>query len=188
MRTPAGHNLWMKCLALHAVLPLCAALLASGCTAASGTAPQSAPYPVDAPDPVDAPELLDETVVLDSAARDRLLAADGVTLQWIDWNHRGQVFVRDEGGTIRLTGSQVASDGPGKLFLDGTVREIGADYFVFDGTIRIEETPDPGRQCEADKLWHFAVTQGRPYWRLREFEWCDGLTDYVDIYFPGTKP
>ena len=61
--------------------------------------------------------------------------------------------------------------------------EIGADYFVFDGTIRIADTPDAGRRCEADKVWHFAVTQNRPYWRLREFEWCDGLTDYIDIYF-----
>jgi hypothetical protein len=169
-------------------LALCAVLLAvSGC-APSETAPQSAPPPLEAPDPVDAPELLDETVVLDPAAKARLLAADGVTLQWIDWSHRGQVFVREENGTIRLTGSQVAADGPGRLFLDGTVREIGADYFVFDGTIRIDETPDAGRHCEADKLWHFAVTQNRPYWRLREFEWCDYLTDYVDVYFPGTKP
>jgi hypothetical protein len=35
----------------------------------------------------------------------------------------------------------------------------------------------------ADKAWHFAVMQNRPYWRLREFDWCEDLTDYVDIYF-----
>ena len=23
----------------------------------------------------------------------------------------------------------------------------------------------------------------RRYWRMREFEWCDRLTDYIDIYF-----
>ncbi len=44
-------------------------------------------------------------------------------------------------------------------------------------------TPDAGRRCEANKAWRFAVTQNRPWWRLREFEWSDGLTDYVDIYF-----
>lgn len=165
---------------------LAAALIAglAGCTTGEAPPPQSVSEPPPhhvGPEPID-------TVVHDSAAKARLLAADGVTLQWIGWNERGHVNVREDGGTIRLTGSQVAPDGPGRLFLDGEVREIGADYFVFDGTIRITDTPDPGRTCEADKLWHFAVTQGRPYWRLREFEWCDDLTDYVDVYFPGTRP
>lgn len=163
----------IACLILAATLSACAA-----------TAPPSA---VEPPPPHVGPEATG-TIIHDREAAAKLLAADGVTLQWIGWNQRGQVNVRDEGGTVRLTGSQVQPDGPGRLFLDGAVREIGADYFVFDGVIRITETPDPGRRCEADKVWHFAVTQNRPYWRLREFEWCDGLTDYVDVYMPGTKP
>jgi hypothetical protein len=163
-------------------LVLIGLLALAGCTAEADVPPESTPVVADDS------ELLDETVVLDADAAAKLLAAAGVTLQWIDWNHRGQVYVRHENGTIRLTGSQVQHDGPGRLFLDGAVREIGTDYFIFDGVVRIDETPDPGRHCEADKLWHFAVTQNRPYWRMREFEWCDGLTDYVDIYMPGTKP
>ena len=67
--------------------------------------------------------------------------------------------------------------------LDGTISEIGRDYFIFDGTIRIAETPDKGRLCEQTNTWRFAITQNRRFFRLREFEWCDGLTDYVDIYF-----
>ncbi len=169
------HKPGMRCLfsiALPAALAGCAAV---------PSAPETSPPPPLA-------TATEGTRILDRDAAARLLAADGVTLQWIDWNHRGQVNVRDEGGTIRLTGAQAQSDGPGRLFLDGEVSEIGADYFIFDGTIRIDETPDPGRHCEAHKLWHFAVTQNRPYWRLREFEWCDGLTDYVDVYMPSTKP
>lgn len=81
-----------------------------------------------------------------------------------------------------LTAAQ-AKTGEGRLVMDGQVTEIGSDYFIFRGTIRIEDAPDPGRRCEATKDWRFAVTQNRPYWRLREFEWCDGLTDYIDIYF-----
>ena len=127
------------------------------------------------------------TRILDRAAADRLLAADGVTLQWIGWDRRGSVGVVEDGGTIRLDAAQGQPDGPGRLSVSGTVEEIGADYFVLNGTIRITDTPDPGRQCAADKLWHFAITQNRPYWRLREFEWCDGLTDYVDIYMAGTE-
>jgi len=29
----------------------------------------------------------------------------------------------------------------------------------------------------------FLVTQDRKYWRLQDMVACDGLTDYVDIYF-----
>lgn len=123
------------------------------------------------------------TTILDQAAAERLLGAEGITLQWISWDYRGSLNVWEEQGTIHLRGSQDEADGPGRLEIDGEVREIGADYFVFDGRISIRDTPDAGRRCEADKTWHFAITQNRPYWRLREFEWCDGLTDYVDIYF-----
>ena len=129
------------------------------------------------------PGLASGTAILDRAAADRLLEADGITLQWIGWDRRGQVEVREEGGTIRLTGSQTEPDGPGRLFISGEVREIDADYFVLDGIVRITGTPDTARRCEADKPWRFAITQNRAYWRLREFEWCDGLTDYIDIYF-----
>ena len=54
---------------------------------------------------------------------------------------------------------------------------------TFIGTIRIADTPDRGRLCEQTKSWRFAITQRRKYYRLREFEWCDGLTDYIDLHF-----
>lgn len=122
------------------------------------------------------------TRVLDRAALDRLLANKGATLQWIDWNTRGTAHARWQGELLLLTAAQ-AKTGGGRLFVDGAVEEIGRDYFTFRGTIRIEGAPDPGRRCEASRSWQFAVTQNRSYWRLREFEWCDGLTDYIDIYF-----
>ena len=68
-------------------------------------------------------------------------------------------------------------------WVDGVITEIGEGYFILRGTVAITDTPDPGRECRADKIWRFAITQNRQYYRLREFEWCDGLTDYVDIYF-----
>jgi hypothetical protein len=91
--------------------------------------------------------------------------------------------VRRDGDIVRITGAQSKPAGMGSLFIDGQVEEIGADYFTFRGVIRINDTPDRARDCSADKLWHFAITQNRAYWRLREFEWCDYLTDYIDIYF-----
>jgi len=122
------------------------------------------------------------TRVLDRGAAERLFANRGITLQWLSWDQRGTANARWKGETLLLTGAQ-AKTGGGRLFLDGAIEEIGTDYFTFRGTIRIEDAPDAGRKCEKSKSWHFAVTQNRPYWRLREFEWCDGLTDYIDIYF-----
>jgi len=123
------------------------------------------------------------TRILDKAAARRLLGSKGLTLQWIDWNTRGTASIADRAGRWTLRGAQYQTGGPGRLFLDGVIREIGKDYFLFHGTISITDTPDPGRTCEMTREWRFAITQDRPYYRLREFEWCDELTDYIDIYF-----
>jgi hypothetical protein len=112
----------------------------------------------------------------------RLLSSSGVTLQWIDWNTRGSVHVV-RGPLWRISASQAQAGGPGRLQLDGDIVAVGPGSFTLRGTIRIIDTPDRGRRCEATKDWHFAITQHRPYYRLREFEWCDGLTDYIDIHF-----
>lgn len=162
-------------------LPFLLATILAGCAPAEPSDPRPVPPPSsDSEQPQTPPG---STRVLDRAAAERLLGASGITLQWISWDYRGSLSAWQEAGTIRLRGSQDAADGKGRLELDGEVREIGSDYFLFDGRIAIRDTPDRGRRCEADKLWRFAITQNRPYWRLREFEWCDGLTDYVDIYF-----
>ena len=131
-----------------------------------------------------APALADTpTQVLAPSAAQRLLHNKGLTLQWIDWNTRGRTTVSRAGGVWTLRGAQSERGGPGRLELDGTISEIGSDYFIFEGRIRIAETPDKGRLCEQTKTWRFAITQRRKYYRLREFEWCDGLTDYVDVHF-----
>jgi len=123
------------------------------------------------------------TRVLDRAAAERLRHNKGVTLQWIDWVHRGSAAISVANGRWMLRAAQAGSRGPGRLFLEGTITEIGRDYFLFDGVVRITDTPDKGRMCEKRDIWRFAVTQKRPYWRIRTFEWCDDLTDYIDIYF-----
>lgn len=129
-------------------------------------------------------ESSDPTRILDRKAAQRLRANKGLTLQWLDWgNSRGTAYVRTEGDLWKLRGAEAEANGPGRLLLDGTITEIGADYFTFVGRIRISDTPDAGRVCDKTKTWHFAITQKRSYYRLREFEWCDGLTDYIDIHF-----
>lgn len=121
--------------------------------------------------------------ILSQRDADRLRALRGITLQWISWDQRGTVSTAiDPRGIWRLYGEQTGPGAAG-LVVDGTITEIGADYFVLEGAITIVNTPDEGRTCEGDGPWRFAVTQNRKYYRLRQFEWCDGLTDYVDIYF-----
>lgn len=123
------------------------------------------------------------TEIKNWAAFEKLLHNSGMTLQWIGWEERAPVETKYKNGTLFLKSEQVAADGIGKLSIDGYVVGIDKQNFVFRGIIRITDTPDAGRTCikTGDSL--FGITQNRKYWRLREFEWCDGLTDYVDIYF-----
>ncbi|MDJ0642120.1 MAG: hypothetical protein QNJ15_04830 [Erythrobacter sp.] len=119
-----------------------------------------------------------------SSERDaqRLRTAQGISLQWIDWDRRGDVHVaRGPDGVWRINGVQRGNGG--RLAVDGVITEIGEDHFLMDGRIVISNAPGRGRLCMESKVWRFEVTQNRTYYRLREFEWCDRLTDYIDIYF-----
>ncbi|MFU7527521.1 hypothetical protein [Qipengyuania sp. ASV99] len=128
------------------------------------------------------------TRILSEVDAERLRSVQGITLQWIDWDRRGDVAVSaDRDGVWRLSGEQLDESGAG-VRVDGVITEIGADYFKFEGRVQIADTPDRGRSCDATKVWRFEATQRRAYYRLREFEWCDYLTDYIDIYFaPGLR-
>jgi hypothetical protein len=129
------------------------------------------------------PATAGRTFVRDPAALARLRRNSGITLQWIDWDHRGRVTVSEARGLVHLRGSQARPGGTGRLELEGDVVEIGAGSFTFRGRIAITDTPDPGRNCLRDGTYEFRITGRRRYWRLQEMEMCDGLTDYVDIYF-----
>lgn len=140
----------------------------------------------DVPDTitVETAEIPDQpTRLFDQLGMMRLMQNEGVTLQWIDWDKRGPVWVAvAEGGYWTLLGGQ-KGDGGAVLDLEGFITEIGTDYFDFQGTIRMRGAPDAERVCRDTRTWRFEVTQNRSYYRLREFEWCDDLTDYIDVYF-----
>ena len=123
------------------------------------------------------------TIVRDTAALARLRRNSGITLQWISFESptRGHVTVTERGGLVHLRGSQAGNGGV--LTLEGDVLSIDAASFTFRGRISIVDTPDRGRNCLRDGAYEFRVTQRRRYWRLQQMEVCDGLTDYVDIYF-----
>lgn len=125
------------------------------------------------------------TKVENRAALERLLGSSGMTLQWISWSNseRGLVDFRWANKTLILKSQQRATGGDGRVSVEGRIVLIAKNDFILNGTIIIKDTPDAGRTCEKTGEWRFAVTQNRKYWRLRQFEWCDGLTDYIDIYF-----
>ena len=131
------------------------------------------------------PAQSERTIVDDPAALQRLRRNSGITLQWISFEspRRGHVRVSERGGVVHLSGRHLQANGAGRLELDGDVVRIGARSFTFRGRIAIENAPDPDRECYRDGIYEFRVTGQRRYWRLQQMTECDGLTDYVDIYF-----
>ena len=125
------------------------------------------------------------TIVGDQAALQRLRRNSGITLQWIGFETpaRGHVVATMRGGAVHLSGSHAERRGLGRLTLDGDVLRIDRLSFTFAGQIVITDTPDLGRNCVREGIFEFRVTQRRRYWRLQNIEACDGLADYVDIYF-----
>jgi hypothetical protein len=123
------------------------------------------------------------TATSEPEAVQRLRRNSGITLQWIGWDRRGRLEVRDVNGSIELHGMQQERAGPGRLTLDGRVIFVARNHLRFQGRIVITDTPDVGRNCERDGMFDFVATGRRRYWRLQQMEACDGLTDYVDIYY-----
>lgn len=154
-----------------------AAILAALLVIGAGPAGPSAAQP--------APAAGQRTIVNDAAALARLRRNSGMTLQWISFATpgRGRVAVSNRGGLVHLNGSQVDRGSAGRIDLDGDVVSIDASSFAFRGRILIQDSPHPDRECLREGVYEFRVTQHRRYWRLQNIEACDGLADYVDIYF-----
>ncbi len=127
----------------------------------------------------------ERTIVNDRTALGRLRRNSGITLQWISFEtaQRGHVVAQMNGGLLHLNGSQSARGGAGRVTLDGDVIRINPRSFFFRGRIVITDAPDRGRNCVREGTYEFRATGTRRYWRLQNIEACDGLADYVDIYF-----
>jgi hypothetical protein len=146
----------------------------------------AAPIAAAAPDncpPAQLVKPVKETEIRNQAALEKLRGNAGINLQWNYDSPRGDLAVTQVGNVVHLKGMQNAANGTGRLEIDGDVLSIDSTHFIFRGRISMIDTPDAGRKCTKDGDSEFAITQNRKYWRMREFEWCDGLTDYIDIYF-----
>ncbi|WP_260986130.1 hypothetical protein [Bordetella genomosp. 13] len=122
-----------------------------------------------------------QTDVKDQTAYERLLHNSGISVQWLWTDERGKLDAVDDNGVIRLQGGH--ANASGSVEIKGDVVAISADRFTFRGTILIVDAPDKGRRCERTGDYEFRATGKRKYWRLQQMQVCDGLTDYVDIYY-----
>ena len=128
---------------------------------------------------------------------DQLFGRHKLSLQWLSWTYFGYVdFVKTDFNTYSISGYQ---DGNKKskmeivetgecdgcyLKIKGVIKKITDKELQFTG--RIESSVkhiQNGLPCIKEGKYTFKSTQGRKYWRLQEMDGCEGVTDYVDIYF-----
>jgi hypothetical protein len=127
------------------------------------------------------------TVVKDANAKRMLLGRHLVSLQWISWDYFGRANVTERKGVLYLKGEQKGrgESSADYLKIDGVITRVDAKEFKFDGkiTVRVSHI-NSNAPCERTGEMTFRVTGKRKYWRLMEMDNpCEGVTDYVDIYF-----
>jgi hypothetical protein len=128
-----------------------------------------------------------KTVIKDARAKAMLLGKHKLSLQWISWDYFGTANVTQKSGVFYLKGEQ---KGRGESKADyvkvaGAITQIDKTSFTFNGTILIKVgTNNNGEECKREGEMTFRITGKRKYWRLMEMDNpCEGITDYVDIYF-----
>lgn len=127
----------------------------------------------------------EKTVVNDTKAKTMLLGKHRLSLQWISWDYFGTATVTDKNGVLSLKGEQKQRGGKDYLKIDGTITSIDKNEFTFSGTIVMQVSHNnSGEPCKREGEMTFAIKGRRRYWRLQQMDNpCDGVTDYVDIFF-----
>lgn len=127
-----------------------------------------------------------KTVVRDARAKAMLLGKHKLSLQWISWDYFGTANVTQKGGVFYLKGEQKSrGETADYVKVNGTITMIDKTSFTFNGTIltRISHI-NSGNECKREGEMTFRITGKRKYWRLLEMDNpCDGVADYVDIFF-----
>ena len=126
-----------------------------------------------------------KTIVKDERAKRMLLGKHLVSLQWISWDHFGKAAVTEKKGVLYLKGSQKGRENSDFVKIDGRITVVDKKEFQFVGTIvtQVSHIFD-GKPCKREGEMTFRITGKRKYWRLQQIDNpCDGVADYVDIYF-----
>src|SRR2546421_11601602 len=126
-----------------------------------------------------------KTVINNMAAKQMLLGAHRLSLQWISWDYFGKATVTEKNGTLFIKGEQRGRGNEDFVTLDGRVTRLDAREFTFVGDIitRVSHI-NKGEPCKRSGEMTFRITGNRRYWRLQQMtNPCDDAADYVDIYF-----
>ncbi len=126
-----------------------------------------------------------KTIVNNAKAKTMLLGRHKLSLQWVSWDYFGTATVTQKGGVLYLKGEQRSRKDSDFLKIDGTITEINAKDFKFDGTIITQVSYIfGGKPCTREGEMTFKITGKRKYWRLMEMDNpCEAVADYVDIFF-----
>ena len=114
-----------------------------------------------------------------------LVGVHRLSLQWISWDYFGKAIVTDKNGTLSITGEQRAKKGSDYLRIEGTISEVSAKEFIFNGVVEMRVSHiNKGEPCKREGELTFGIKGNRRYWRMQQMDNpCDEATDYVDIYF-----
>jgi hypothetical protein len=126
-----------------------------------------------------------KATVNSAKAKTMLLGKHKLSLQWISWDYFGTATVTNKGGVLYIKGEQKSRKDGDFVRIDGVITEINAKDFKFDGKIVTQVSHiNGGEPCVREGEMTFKITGTRKYWRLMEMNNpCEGVTDYVDIFF-----
>ena len=110
-----------------------------------------------------------------------------VALQWISWDYFGQIRAGSQNGdgSWPISGGQQSRTNSDYLRIDGTIFQLDPNLLLFQGSIvtRVGHIAG-GQPCIRNGSFEFIRSGQRRYWRLKQMQNpCDGVTDYVDIFF-----
>jgi serine/threonine protein kinase len=116
-----------------------------------------------------------------------VLGKHPLTLHWVSEDYAGSINIKKENGVISVNGIQNGKESKSGDYvkINGTLSIVNENHLKIKGTIETKVSfIKRGEPCLRKGEFNFQATSGRKYWRMQEwFNPCDGLTDYVDIYF-----
>lgn len=119
-----------------------------------------------------------------------LAGRHNLTLQWISWEERGSIVFSSIGkDKYKVEGYQDGKKSKNKctscyLKIEGIIEKISIENLKFTGKIESSVNfIDSGKPCIKEGTFNFVAKGNRKYWRCQDMEGCDGVTDYIDIYF-----
>ena len=131
----------------------------------------------------------EKTDVNSAKAKRMLIGKHFLSLQWISWDYYGRADIWQRKGVMYLKGSQMSRENDDYVKIDGVITSVDEKEFKFDGKIITSiNYINGGEPCTREGEMTFNITGKRKYWRLREMDNpCDGVVDYVDIFFRKYK-